>query len=455
MIWAVFGGLVFLVLAALLWPLLRGAQTTEDRAAYDLMVFQDQLKELERDLERSVLTAGEADAARIEIQRRILAAHRISPPTPSLSTKAWQFGLAGGMAVLVPLLALVTYLPIGAPTLPGESAAQRAEIAAAAAEESDTLVEQLAAHVAANPTDTGGLALLARSYRQLRRYEDSASVYRQLAQLEPSGDIYANLGEVLAASRGGVISPAANDAFVKALEIDRSEPRARFYLGLEQAQQGNAETAIAIWRDLAADAPEGASWLDLVMGEMSQTAQRSGVMPMAVTPAHPFDLPLGTMTASAQKPAERISPENMGMIQGMVDGLAKRLEAEPDDYDGWMMLGRSYTVLENVYGALAAYEKAMALRPEDLNPKLQFASLMIAGTDLDAPGALPTPLTNVMADVLKIRPAQPDALFITGLALSKSGNVADAKTHWKQALSALPNGAPLKAELERRLESLD
>lgn len=455
MIWAVFGGLVFLVLSALLWPLLRGAQTAADRAAYDLMVFQDQLKELERDLERGMLTAGEADAARIEIQRRILAASKISAPTPTLNSKAWRNGLAGAMAVVVPLLALAAYLPIGAPTLPGASAVQREELAVAAANESNELVEQLAAHVVANPTDADGLALLARSYRQLRRYEDSASVYRQLAQLEPSGDIYANLGEVLAASSGGVISPAAHDAFVKALEIDRSEPRARFYLGLEQAQQGNAETAIAIWRDLAADAPEDASWLDLVMGEMSQTAQRSGVMPMSVTPAHPFDLPLGTMTASAQKPAERISPENMGMIQGMVDGLAKRLESEPDDYGGWMMLGRSYTVLENINGALAAYEKAMALRPEDLDSKLQFASLLIAGTDLDAPGALPAPLTNVMADVLKIRPAQPDALFIAGLALAKSGNTAGAQTHWNRALGALPSGAPLKAELERRLKSLD
>lgn len=455
MIWAAFGGLVLLVLAALLWPLLRGAQATEDRAAYDLMVFQDQLKELDRDLERGVLTESEADAARVEIQRRILTANKISPPAPAASVKVWRFGLAGGMIVGIPLLTLAAYLPLGAPALPGESAAHRAEIAAAAAEESDKLVEQLAAHVAANPNDADGLALLARSYRQLRRYEEAVSAYRQLARLAPSGGAYADLGEVLALASGGGMSADAHDALVMALEIDRREPRARFYLGLEQAQQGNAETAIAIWRDLVADAPDGAPWLDLVVREMSQTAQRTGVLPMAVTPVHPLDLALAAAAANAPTPAERISPENLGMIQGMVDGLAKRLENEPDDYNGWMMLGRSYTVLENVDGALAAYEKAMALKPQDLNSKLQFASLMIARTNLDAPGALPAPLTDVMADVLEIRPSQPDALFISGLALAKAGNTTEAKARWQQALSALPNGAPLKAELERRLESLD
>jgi cytochrome c-type biogenesis protein CcmH len=364
-------------------------------------------------------------------------------------------GLAGGMAVAVPLLALATYWPIGAPTLPGASATQRSEMAPAAVESSNELLEQLAAHVAANPSDAEGLALLARSYRQVRRYEDSARAYRQLAQVAPSGDTYANLGEVLAAVRGGSISRDAHDAFMKALEVDTAEPRARFYLGLEQAQLGNAETAIAIWRDLAADAPQDATWLDLVMQEMSRTAQQAGVMPMAVTPQHPLDMALARPAAAAAKPAKGLSAEDMGMIQSMVSGLAARLENESDDFDGWMMLGRSYTVLDNMDGALNAYEEAMALKPSDINSKIQFATLMIAKTDLDATGPLPASLTDVMADVLKIHPSQPSALFITGLARAKTGDAAGAREYWEQAHSGTPNGSPLQAELERRLESLN
>jgi len=145
----------------------------------------------------------------------------------------------------------------------------------------------------------------------------------------------------------------------------------------------------------------------------------------------------------------------MEMIRGMVSGLAARLESEPDDYDGWMMLGRSYTVLDNVDGALGAYEKAMALKPAEIDPKMQYANLMITQTDLDAPGPLPAPLTQTMNDVLKLSPYQPDALFISGLADAKEGDAAAARAKWERALNEQPQTSPLRAEINRRIEALD
>ena len=139
----------------------------------------------------------------------------------------------------------------------------------------------------------------------------------------------------------------------------------------------------------------------------------------------------------------------------MVDGLAARLESDPEDFDGWMMLGRSYTVLGNFDGALNAYRKAMTLKPADINSRLQFAAVMISRTDLNALGPLPESLTQTMAEVLKIDTKQPNALFITGLAHAKSGNLADAKTYWQRALAELPNSTPLKSEIKRRLNTLD
>ncbi len=453
MIWAGLGVLIAVVVIVLLWPLFRAAGAAGARSAYDILIFEDQLKDLERDLERGVLTTVEADAARTEIQRRILTANKVSGPTPTPGSKAWRLGLGGGLTIVVPLLALAAYLPLGEPTLPSSSAEQRTEAAAAAIAESNRLLEELAAHVAANPDDVAALSLLANSYRQVRRFEDAANAFRKLAQVAPSAETYANLGETLAAAFGG-ISGDAHDAFVTALELDRSEPRSRFYLGIEQAQQGNAEMAIAIWRDLVADAPEDAVWLNLVMQEMSRTAQQAGVMPIRVTPTHPLDLPLTRPQDVASRPVNGIAPEDMEMIQGMVAGLAARLESEPNDFDGWMMLGRSYTVLDQIDDALAAYEKAMTLKPNDLTPKLQFASLMIAKTDLDSPGPLPAALVQTMADTLEINPSHPDALFITGLAEAKSGNAAQARNLWEQALNAAPS-PPLRVELERRLNGLN
>ena len=80
---------------------------------------------------------------------------------------------------------------------------------------------------------------------------------------------------------------------------------------------------------------------------------------------------------------------------------------------------------------------------------------MISRTDLNALGPLPESLTQTMAEVLKIDTKQPNALFITGLAHAKSGNLADAKTYWQRALAELPNSTPLKSEIKRRLNTLD
>ena len=75
MIWIALG-ISLVVVGVLAWPVLRRGQSVATRADYDITVFQDQLKEVDRDLARGVLTASEADAARLEIQRRILAVGR-------------------------------------------------------------------------------------------------------------------------------------------------------------------------------------------------------------------------------------------------------------------------------------------------------------------------------------------------------------------------------------------
>ncbi|MEQ9447410.1 MAG: hypothetical protein RLN70_00705, partial [Rhodospirillaceae bacterium] len=85
----------------------------------------------------------------------------------------------------------------------------------------------------------------------------------------------------------------------------------------------------------------------------------------------------------------------------------------------------------------------------------QYASLMIAETDLDAPGPLPARLTETMDEILRLQPYQPDALFISGLARAKAGDVAGTRALWNRALGELPQGAPLRGEIERRMNELE
>jgi cytochrome c-type biogenesis protein CcmH len=472
MIWIAIGLMALAVIAAVLWPMLKTPVIAADRSAYDLTVFQDQLKEVDRDLDRGVLTAEEADAARLEIQRRIIAASKAPMENKTADSRKRRIAIAAVVAVLVPALAVGIYLEIGAPSLT-QPEALSADAGDGSQSPSDAeinkMVEQLAAKVADNPTDVEGV-----TYRQMGRFAEAVVIYKQLAELQPSADVFSSLGEVIIAAADGQVSKEAHDALVKALTLDRSEPRARFYLGLEQAEKGEAKNAIAIWRDLSAEAPPEAPWLVMVREQMADVAQRAGIPPMTIDPKHPLDLvpmeelALARMQAAAPPSApipapapgpdmsalQGMPPEQVAMIEGMVKGLAERLEKDPSDYKGWMMLGRSYTVLKDYDGARKAYDKAIALQPADVEPRLQLMAAIMTTVNPDLLVPLPKALSEVAADILKLDAAQPDALYVSGLVRAKSGDADGARDFWQKAQSAAPADWPFRSDITKRLQSL-
>jgi cytochrome c-type biogenesis protein CcmH len=470
MIWIALG-ISLVVVGVLAWPVLRRRQSTATRADYDITVFQDQLKEVDRDLARGVLTASEADAARLEIQRRILAAGRAPAETVTTGTNRSRLVGVGITAVAVPVIALGVYLKVGTPD-PGQ-----AQLAALEAQGSgdmstsdiDALVDRLAARVASEPNNPEGYAILGRTYRELGRFEEAAQAFKRLTELQPNAEAYSSLGEALSAMQNGRVSEEAHAALMSALTLDRNDARARFYLGLEQAGNGNPKNAIAIWRELTASAPADAPWVDMVRQQMAAVAQDASIAPMSVDPKHPLDLLPQDAKATAQamaaaKPAAPApaaptaapgdNPEQTKMIEGMVAGLAARLEQNPEDYDGWMMLGRSYTVLRQPDKAGEAYKKAMALKPADVAPKLQYAGLLMMDVDPNAQAPLPAALNSTVADILKLQPEHPEALYLAGLGRAKTGDAAGARGFWQKAQKVTQEGSPLRNEIDRRLQLL-
>lgn len=472
MIWILCGLVTLVVVAALLWPLLRGTAPAADRAAYDMTVFRDQLKELDRDQERGVITAAEAGAARVEIQRRLLAASRAEPTSVKTDAPGSRAAVTAAIAILVPFMALGAYLAVGAPQFAEKQKAPEAQAAGHPDSEMNALVEKLAARVHETPENPEGWSLLARSYRQLQRFSEAADAYKHLIALTPNdADAYAGFGEATTAAGTGLVTEEARDAFIHALKIDPTEPRARFYLGLALAQAGKPEAAIAVWRDLTASAPQGAPWLDTVREQMASVAQDAGIMPMSVKPMDALAAFSGqapqvaaTLASPSQAAASdpgnpdmralkgKVSDSNLEMIKGMVGGLAARLKDNPNDYDGWMKLGRAYTVLQNISGAKDAYAHAIKLKPTELAPKLQLADLLARETDFDKP--LPADLVNVAGDIHTLEAKEPDALFILGLDKANKGDAKGARTLWQSALDVLPAETPLRTEIDRRMAAL-
>ncbi|MBV9586631.1 MAG: c-type cytochrome biogenesis protein CcmI, partial [Alphaproteobacteria bacterium] len=160
-------GLTSLALAILLVPLLLRRQTDLSRESYNIAVYRDQLAEVERDAGRGLIGAEQAEAARAEIGRRILALaprSAVEPPKSSAS-----FAVAAIAVLLLPFAAWLLYARLGMPGLPDEPFAERAPPAAKAvaggAEHLDLgeAIAKIGAHLKEHPEDLTGWLLLART----------------------------------------------------------------------------------------------------------------------------------------------------------------------------------------------------------------------------------------------------------------------------------------------------
>ena len=279
-LWLAIATMTAVATAILLAPLVRKRKSAAARGAHDLAVYRHQLAELDRDTERGTLKPEEAAAARLEIERRILAAGVPASEIAVAGPISAGHGKMARLAIIVaailgPLAAIGLYLDLGAPSLPGYPFAERnveSESAKAMSEAQLTkLVAKLAQKMEEKPDDPKGWLLLAHSLMTLARYDEAAAAFGRAAALDPkNASVPASQGEALTYAAGGTVTPKARDSFEKALAIDPKEPRSRFYLGLASAQSGEPRAALAAWEALAADAPPDAPWLPQLNEQISK-----------------------------------------------------------------------------------------------------------------------------------------------------------------------------------------
>lgn len=239
---------------AVLWPLGRARPQTVAGAA-DLAVYRDQLTELERDRARGVLPDAEAEAARLEVSRRLLAAgeREADSPAPGGQTRrraAALLALAG-----IPLAALILYGIAGTPGLPDAPLQARIQ-AAPETQDVAILVQRIETHLASSPNDARGWEVLAPVYLRLGRAQDAVAARAQILRLlGPSAAREADLGEAMVAAADGAVRNDAREAFERAVALDASNAKARFFLALAAEQDGRRAEALEAWRALAAEAP--------------------------------------------------------------------------------------------------------------------------------------------------------------------------------------------------------
>lgn len=250
---ALFATLLIVVVAAFilppLWLGLRAPKSRADRKTANLAIFRDQLGELERERTEGSLAEADYEQAKRELQRRLLEEVEPAGEADAAVSHAPSRKTAIALLVLVPVLALAGYGMLGNPQAldPAQSAPQPQ----VTQEQIEGMVAKLAERLKANPDDPKGWLMLARSYRSMGRYAESAEAFAKAETLVSNDpDLLAVYAETLAMAEGKGLKGRALQLVDKALKIDPKHAHSLFLAGAAAMEAGDNQKGIAYWEAL-------------------------------------------------------------------------------------------------------------------------------------------------------------------------------------------------------------
>ncbi|WP_347140480.1 c-type cytochrome biogenesis protein CcmI [Paracoccus sp. SSK6] len=389
MFWIICAATTIIVGLAIMAPLLRGGRAAaEPVAAFDLRVYRDQLKEVERDLERGVITPEDAGRLRTEIGRKVLDADRRLSQAGT-GGAGGRGMLAAALLVLLFAGAAALYLREGQPgrddlpimrRIADAQAAYDSRPAQAEAEakappreapevpaDYAALIQQLREAVAKKPDDPQGLTLLATNEMRLGNLTAAREAQQRLVDLRGDKATPAELvrlSALMVEAAGGIITPEAEEVLARALRKDPAHPQARYLLGMLQLQNDRPDRAFPVWRRLLEEGPEDAPWIAPIRAAIADLAWLAG-QPDYVPPAA-----MPGPDAEAMAAAEDMSPEDrQQMIAGMVSQLEARLAQQGGTPEEWARLISSLVVIGKADHAREIWTEAQtrfASQPEAL-----------------------------------------------------------------------------------------
>lgn len=396
-------------------PFLGARGAAPSRAAHEVAVYKSQLAELERDVARGAIDATEAEAARREIARRLLAADAEAQKTqalPSAPREPARYAAAGA-AVVVLTAGFGVYLLTGSPSVPDQPLAGRdiaaekratqltqaqAETMAPPDRAADNpppglpenfleLVGRMETILEGRPDDAEGRVVLGRAYLRLERPRAAYPPLQRAAELLGDAapeELYVDIGRAMVAAAGGYVSREAEDAFRKAPAIGLSQ----ILIGQAEAARGDLEQGLGRWatvyprledpalaaallgqirvlaEQMKLDADRIASRLEEARAKaqglapgLAQGSEQGPAQGSEQGSDQGAGAP-GPSQADIAAAAEMSAEDRAAMITAMVEGLAARLAEAPDDLPGWLRLLRAYQVLGRDDDALEAYRRA-------------------------------------------------------------------------------------------------
>ncbi|MEZ5670354.1 MAG: c-type cytochrome biogenesis protein CcmI [Alphaproteobacteria bacterium] len=529
--WAVAVIVTGFVLFALLPPLLGRTARLGGRDASAQRLYRSQLKQIDDDVARGQVSAGEAETMRSAIARRLLQAADGADSAEAKPQRARRArGWAATIALAAPVAAVAVYLGVGQPGMPDQPIAGRKDVAdiEQARHTAEALISEMTLAVERDPDDLRSWVLLGRAYAGLDRLDEAADAYAHAVALAPGqADLSAAYGEILVMQAGGQVTEPAVAAFRATLDQVPDDPRAQYYLALADLQRGDAAAALAGWQRLASESLPDAPWMEAVNARIAEAEQVLGAdatrlalgdtrdeeasgeaadadaaadsdgigetrmadaepatteaaqaelaaeaqEPPAPPPAPP------AAVAAAPMPAERSSVQGTGAtvapgpsqqqiddmmalsaeeqsrrIGEMVAGLAARLQDDPQDVDGWMMLARSYVNLGQIGEAENALANASRYGPTRVDAQIAYVRMLLQDRPVDAP--VPTEAVAALTHVIEQDPTHPDALWLLGLAAAQQRDFPGARQYWQRLLDTLEVGSEAYVDVQSYIAAL-
>lgn len=395
--WIIASVLAVLVAALFALALFRTRADSEHPAEYDLRVYRDQLKEVERDVARNVLSSEDAERIRAEVGRRVLTAD--AQLAKAAKSGDQPMGLTNFTAFASALVliggALALYNTIGSPgeqDLPHKArlasatelyktrdtqAAFLARLPARPTPQIDEsyseLIAKLRQAVADNPEDLQGQQFLATSEARLGNY--AAAQKAQQAVIALKGDAanasdYLTLAQMYITDAQGYVSPEAETALRAALADTPNHPVARYFLGQMWVQNDRPDKTFQLWSKLLTEGPEEAPWIAPIrqgIDDIAWLAGREYTQPEARSSSAPALA--GPSAEDIENAGEMTAEERQDMIRGMVSRLSDRLATEGGSPEEWSRLIGAYGILGETDRANAIWTEAQtrfADRPEAL-----------------------------------------------------------------------------------------
>ncbi|KZK86400.1 formate-dependent nitrite reductase complex subunit NrfG [Pseudovibrio sp. Ad46] len=356
--WLVLAILTAAVALAVLVPLARSPKVSPDERN-DEAVFRAQLEEIQKDLERGVIAPDMAEAAKIEVSRRLLAAHKQNQGDHQSAPSKMRMRIVQLTAVvLIPLAALGMYLQYGSPEIPDQPRAERlAETAGQA--DLEVLIARTEDHLKENPNDGQGWAVIAPVYMRTSQFDKARRAYAQaLSQFPENLDFMVGWAEASIFANEGQVSDEV-EKVLRRINLAKPEMlQPYYYLAMAMGQKGQINEALAAWNALLKTADQNAPWVDAAKAQRDELIARGAVVSGEAAAIPALGQPAGPSADEVEAAAEMSAEDRNEMINQMVVQLDERLNEQGGSVSEWGRLIQARIILGEQVEAAKAVARA-------------------------------------------------------------------------------------------------